>query len=132
MILVRPYRDDDLPALREIHAARKLLCYLPNPDEEDMLLSAVLENGRGRPELAVFLRPTVEAHLVIDPEIATRVERTKKFLMLNLEIEKAAKRLGIREVNCWVSPELRDTFGKLLLRLGWHRQLWDSYSKKAQ
>lgn len=128
MLLVRPYTDSDLERMKEIHAAQGLGYELPDLSKPEFIIRSVIENGSGV-EAGLFLRKTAEVYLLMDR--MTRKAGLGRLLIFDREITPIAKREGLSDVACWIPPEAEARFGKLLLHLGWQKQLWSSYSRKV-
>ena len=148
---IREYTENDLDALRAIHAAQGFDYALPdlsNPlfvaklvlTEEDVAPGfsparvgaghtsgdAALKGGatKSKPENivgAALLRLTAEAYLLLDPKAGAPRERWQWLLALQAAAERDAWQRGLEDVHAWLPPPIAKKFGKRLQRLGWVR-----------
>ena len=125
---IRPYTEADLERLKAIHAAQGFDYELPDLSKPEFIIRAVIENGNGV-EAGLFLRKTAEVFLLMEP--TTRRKGIGRLLIFDREITPLAKQEGLSHVDCWVPPKIERDFGKLMLRLGWYKQLWSSYTRKV-
>jgi hypothetical protein len=151
-MLIREYRDSDLPALRAIHAAQGFDYALPNltnplfvtklvltprVDEADAGLCSgaagcARTESRGEIVAAAFLRLTAEAYLLLDPRVGTPRQRWQWLLALHSAAERDAWQRGLEDVHAWLPPPITKQFGKRLTRLGWLRDdTWTPYCKRV-
>lgn len=128
MIVVRPFAEDDKPAIAAMHAAQGF--HYDEPDWSRMLLSAVVEVD-GRVEMAAFLRKSSEAYLLLTPQ-TNRRGQLGQILMLHRELLRPAKRVGFEDVHCFLPPEIAAKFGKLLMHMGWEKPLWTCFSRRVE
>ena len=130
-MLIRPYHSTDSEAVKALFVAQNLPYDQPDFEKPEFLVRAILENGTGRPEMALFLRKTAETYLIFDPQTTSKRETIGRILSLTKECIPAASRAGLTDVHAWIPPEIEAKFGKLLIRLGWEREAWVSYSRKV-
>ncbi len=127
MTIVRPFHDKDKPYVHRMYAASGF--GYQEPEWDEMILSAVVEVD-GSPTMAAFLRQTATVYMVMDSAIKmSKRGRLGQFLILNRELLMPAQKLGITEVEAFVPPSIDDSFGKVLLHVGWQRNLWPCYSR---
>lgn len=130
MIVVRPYRAQDEPAITRLHQAQGLA--YTAPDWKKCEVSALIEVD-GQIQMAAFLRKTAETYLLMDPTAQVRKrERLGQLLILHKEMIPAAQRAGLQDVHCWLPPQLEPRFGRLLLHMGWTKPLWPCYSREVE
>jgi len=157
---IREYTEQDLSALRAIHAAQGFEYALPdlrNPlfvtklvlfdenvappfraasvplSDEAASRDAGLKPGAARERIlgAAFLRLTAEAYLLLDPRAGTPRERWQWLLALHAAAERDAWQRGLEDVHAWLPPPIAKKFGKRLARLGWLRDdAWTPYCKR--
>lgn len=132
MLTIRPFLASDTDAVKALHAAQGLPYELPDWEKPEFLVRAVLENGTGRAEMALFLRKTAEVFLLFDPHENRKREIYGRILAMTRECVPAAKRVGLEDVHAWIAPEIEEKFGKVLLHLGWKREAWVSYSRRIE
>ena len=148
---IREYTENDLDALRAIHATQGFDYALPdlsNPlfvtklvlTEEDVAPGfspalggagqpsgdAALKGGAPKSEReniigAALLRLTAEAYLLLDPKAGTPRDRWQWLLALQSAAESDAWQRGLEDVHAWLPPPIAKKFGKRLECLGWVR-----------
>lgn len=91
---------------------------------------ADLVGPRPRAVMASLLRLTAEVYLLHDPRAGTPRQRWQWLLALHRAAEQDAYDRGLADVHCWLPPQVQRPFGRRLLRLGWEKQLWPSFSRK--
>lgn len=131
MLTIRPYLSSDAEAVKVLHAAQNLPYALPDWNKPEFLVRAVLENGTGKAEMALFLRKTAETFLLFDPRNSRR-EIIGRILAMTKECEGVAKRAGLTDCHAWLPAEIEPRFGKLLIHLGWKREAWPCYSRRIE
>ncbi len=159
-MLIREYQDDDLAALRAIHAAQGFDYPLPDlrnslfvtklvlsdenvappfraasvpMNDEAASRAAGLEASATRERIlgAALLRLTAEAYLLLDPRAGTPRERWQWLLALHAAAERDAWQRGLEDVHAWLPPPIAKKFGKRIARLGWLRDdAWTPYCKR--
>ena len=145
-MLIREYREEDLEALRAIHATQGFDYALPdlsNPlfitklvlarDSECTTNNASLEASAAQGQIlgSVLLRLTAEAYLLLDRKTGTPRDRWRWILALQAAAERDAWQRGLEDVHAWLPPPIAKKFGKRLERLGWLRDdAWTPYCKK--
>lgn len=115
--LVRPYRSEDLDAIRRIHADSKLDYRLPNLESPLFLVKTVVERD-GKPTTLLAGKIDVECYLMTSGDALSRLQ----------DIEAAQSRFlhelwmkGVDSVYCGVPAVVNRHFGKHMERLGWER-----------
>jgi hypothetical protein len=145
-MLVREYTEDDLDALRAIHAAQGFDYALPDLSNPLFVTKLVLADAAGtkgkgagagssavtdqsgRIIGAALLRLTAEAYLLLDPKAGTPRERWQWLLALHAAAERDAWHRGLEDVHAWLPPPIAKKFGKRIERLGWRRDdTWTPY-----
>jgi len=142
---IREYHENDLAALRAIHAAQGFDYSLPdlstplfvtklvlaNEDDAQPRKQSQLEAGATKILGAAFLRLTAEAYLLLDPGLGTPRERWQWLLALHAAAERDAWQRGLEDVHAWLPPPIAQKFGKRIRRLGWLRDdTWTPYCKR--
>jgi hypothetical protein len=155
---VREYTENDLDALRAIHASQGFNYALPdlhNPlfvtklvlsdsavdagfspassFAESVPKDAALKGAATNEKIlgAAFLRLTAEAYLLLDPREGTPRERLQCLLTLHEAARRDAWQRGLEDVHAWLPPPIAKKFGKRLARLGWLRDdSWTPYCKR--
>jgi hypothetical protein len=132
-MLVREYRDGDLPELRRIHAAQDFSYEFPDLENPLFVSKVVLAEDDGGSVLgAALLRLTAEAYLLLDPRSGTPHERWQRVQILQHATEQDAWRRGLEDVHAWLPPRVAKRFGKRIERLGWVRDdSWRPYWKRV-
>lgn len=156
---VRPYEEEELEALKRIHAAQgfgyafpdlrnplfltKLVLVGEKAGSEEPCQDGALRGERGAPREveqaekgivgAALLRLTAEAYLLLDPKAGTPRERWEWLLGLHAATEQDAVARGLEDVHAWLPPEIAAKFGKRLAKLGWVRDdRWTPYCKRLR
>jgi hypothetical protein len=128
-MLVRPYTDADLAAVRAMHAAQGFDYELPDPASPLFLVRAVVEDG-GRPCMAALLRLTAEAYLLADPSAGGGPrQRWQWLLALHDATRQAAAAHGLADVQAFLPPRVARAFGRRLEKIGWRRDPWTCYTR---
>ncbi|HEY6206826.1 MAG TPA: hypothetical protein VIW21_11730 [Chthoniobacterales bacterium] len=145
-MFVRPYRESDLAALRQIHSSQDFPYAFPDLNNALFLTKIVLTDKddahRDATEAqsdsaadnivgAAFLRLTAEAYLLLDPQLTKPRQRWQGLLKLHEAARLDAQRRGLEDVHAWLPPRIGKTFGRRLERLGWRRDDdWTPYCKR--
>lgn len=124
MILIRPILGEDEPRLKQMAADQGFDFILPTLDQ--ISLGTIVEVDR-KVEMALLLRPTVEAYLLLDKENHSKRDRIGKLLAIHKELIGPAKEGGLTDVHAWLPPEIEKRFGALLLHMGWRKSEWPCY-----
>ncbi|GAC1675396.1 MAG: hypothetical protein PVS2B2_10310 [Candidatus Acidiferrum sp.] len=134
--MIRTYQQEDLPALRAIHAAQGFDYALPDLGNPLFVTKLVLgedASAEEQPRIvgAALLRLTAEAYLLLDPKGGTPRERWQWLRTLHDAAERDAWRRGLEDVHAWLPPPISAKFGKHIERLGWARDdAWTPYCKR--
>jgi hypothetical protein len=141
---VRDYTEQDLDALRAIHAAQGFDYKLPDLGNPLFVTKLILTGEKLEPSGvtttraetilgAALLRLTAEAYLLLDPRAGTPRERWHWLMALHTATERDAWQRGLEDVHAWLPPPITKKFGKRMERLGWVRDdEWTPYCKKLQ
>ena len=142
-MLVRPYRESDLAALRKIHAAQDFPYPFPDLRNPLFLTKIVLTDGDPSSGTAksqapqenilgaALLRLTAEAYLLLDPQQGTPRQRWQSLLTLHAATQQDAAQRGLEDVHAWLPPRIAAKFGRRIERLGWRRDdAWTPYCKR--
>lgn len=79
---LRFYEPKDAQAIQEIFAAQKLETDLPLPDKDRATLFGLVGEEGGRIVLAILMRLTAEAHLVIRPDEPQAARKVRQAVAL--------------------------------------------------
>jgi hypothetical protein len=129
MMLIRPYTDADLDALRAMHAAQNFSYELPDLADPLFVMRAVVEED-GAPRMAALLRLTAEAYLLADPREGTPRQRWQWLMALHESTRRAAKACGLVDVQAFLPPPIARAFGRRLETLGWRNDPWRCYTRR--
>lgn len=129
-MLIRNYTEEDLGALKHLHAARSMPYSFPNLSSPLFLSKIVLERD-SEIFAAALLRVTAEAYVLLDPEAGTPCDRWRALLLLHEAARGDAARRGLDDAHCWVPPQVARSFGRRIESLGWEREKWDCYSRSV-
>jgi hypothetical protein len=142
---VREYRESDLAALKQIHAAQKFPYPFPDLANPLFVTKIVLTDddqnvapgfspasvGEGKIVGAALLRLTAEAYLLLDPQAGSPRQRWQSLLTLHEAARDEAWQRGLEDVHAWLPPAIAEKFGRRLGGLGWLRDdAWTPYCKK--
>ncbi|HTD21848.1 MAG TPA: hypothetical protein VK738_04295 [Terriglobales bacterium] len=124
---IRHATAEDARALKAIHAQMGIDYQLP--ELEKMASAIVFEDDSGTVRMAILLRPTVEAYMLVDREdkVSAR-ERWSRFLCIHKAALQDAAAKGIEDGYAFPPPHLDKSFGRKLKRLGWFRP-WPAWNK---
>jgi hypothetical protein len=128
-MLVRPYTDADLAALRAMHAAQGFGYELPDLSDPLFLVRTVVEN-EGRARMAALLRLTAETYLLADPRDGTPRRRWQWLQSLHEATRQEATERGLADVQAFLPPQVARAFGRRLESLGWRRDPWPCFTRR--
>ena len=123
MITIRHAMPEDVALL---HAADGFEYQLPEFDRPDWVVRAVLEDD-GKPNMALLLRRTAEAYLLVGDQAGHGADRIGKILALEREVNAIAAGRGYQDIHAWLAPPIARNFGRHLLKRGWTKPLWEDY-----
>lgn len=130
-MLIRLYRNSDLPQVERIHSAQGFGYPLPPIDEPIVCTKLVLEDG-GTVRLAAFLKLTAEAFLLMDKKFGSPEERFIAFAALHEQVRLDAEARGLTDVHAFLPPVVARRFGDRLQALGWMREPWSPFTRNVQ
>jgi hypothetical protein len=126
----REYQSSDRPALEAMHAAQGFDYSLPDLDDPKLWITRmVITNESGRPTQAILGRLTSEAFYLDDPNAHSPATRMRRFLTLQGIAATEGKHAGMDSVHVWLPPQIKETFGGQLERLGWREFTWPVYMR---
>jgi hypothetical protein len=129
-MLIRPYTESDLDALRRIHAAQGFDYAFPNLDDPLFVSKLIVEDAAGQPTMAALARLTCEMYLLADPTAGTPRTRYETLLALHRAGESDLRARGLEDAHAWIPPRIAQRFGRRLTALGWIRDdAWTPYCK---
>lgn len=128
---IRAYTEEDLDAVRAMHAAQGFRYALPDPSDPLLLVRAVIED-EGRPRMAALLRLTAEAYLLADPRDGNPRQRWQWLLALHESTRRAAAARGLADAQAFLPPAVARAFGRRLELLGWRRDPWPCYTQRLR
>jgi len=124
---IRHARPEDEKAFKAMHAKMGMDYQLP--ELEKMASALVFEDDGGSVRMAILLRPTVEAYMLVDrAEKLDPREQWARFLCLHKAALKDADSKGIEDVYAFLPPTLEGSFGRKLKKLGWFRP-WTAWNR---
>lgn len=129
---VRAYRESDLERLRELHRKQGFEYPFPDLDDPVFCVGAIAEDGIGLPQAAGFLKVHAEAYLLFNPEFGTPQQRWQTLLAIHENVRQNALRMGFDSVTAYIPTGLPRAFKRRLVRLGWGKDLWESYSYRVR
>ena len=133
-MLIRPYTDADLDALRRAHASQGFDYPFPDLRDPIFVSKLVLEDDAGQLVMASLARLTCEMYLLLDRDAATAnaagnpQERYAQLLALHNAGEQDLLARGLDDAHAWLPPPIAKRFGRRLTSLGWIRDdAWTPY-----
>jgi hypothetical protein len=130
-MLIRPYTNSDLDALRHIHARQRFDYAFPNIDDPIFVSKLVVEDGAGRAVMASLARLTCEMYLLADPTAGSPRDRYANLLALHAAGENDLFARGLDDAHAWLPSAIAKRFGRRLEALGWIRDdRWTPYCRR--
>ena len=118
-MLIRPYTESDVDALRRMHAAQGFDYPFPNLDDPIFVSKLVVEDDAGRAVMASLARLTCEIYLLADPGAGKPRDRFSRLLALHAAGERDLLARGLDDAHAWLPPRVAHRFGRRLEALGW-------------
>jgi len=130
-MLVRPYTESDLEALRHMHASQGFDYPFPDLADPIFVSKLVLEDDAGKNAMASLARLTCEMYLLVDREARVPPDRRwAQLLALHAAGERDLAARGLDDAHAWLPPPVAKRFGRRLGALGWQRDdTWTPYCK---
>lgn len=127
--MIRPYRTSDAIDLRQIFEQQGIEYECLDFNDRSVLSKVVFEKD-GKAGMAILCRLTAEAYFLMDKEFGLPDEKWAAFLQLHEAAREDCLKRGLTDVYCWVPPMIAKSFGRRLMRIGWGRNLWPSFTRK--
>lgn len=127
---MRPYRPEDLDAIKRIHADSKLNYRFPDLSSPLFIVKTVVERA-GKPTTLLAGKIDVETYLMTSGTAAERledIEAAQESFLADLWAQ------GIDTAYCGVPPAVNRHFAKHMERLGWERgrQGWVNFFRDTR
>lgn len=122
-MIIREYKESDLPAIQISIANREFAFPFPNPSEQGVVIRQVIED-EGLPVGLGLVQMTHQAWMVIDPNWRTPKWRWEALQSLHVNLSAVCDEKRIAEVNAWTPSR---AFGRRLVSLGWMQSEYPSY-----
>ena len=130
-MLIRPYTELDLRALRLMHTAQGFDYAFPNLDDPIFVSKLVVEDDSGHPVMASLARLTCEMYLLADPGAGNPRDRFACLLALHAAGECDLLARGLDDAHAWLPPRIAKRFGRRLEALGWvPDNRWTPYCRR--
>jgi hypothetical protein len=133
-VLIRPYTDADLDALRRAHVSQGFDYPFPDLRDPIFVSKLVLEDDAGQVAMASLARLTCEMYLLMDRDAEKTSaagnprERFARLLGLHNATEQDLLARGLDDAHAWLPPPIAQRFGRRLTALGWVRDdAWTPY-----
>jgi hypothetical protein len=133
-VLIRPYTDADVDALRRAHASQGFDYPFPDLRDPIFVSKLVLEDDAGEVVMASVARLTCEMYLLMNRggESAKAAGKPQERYARLLALHKAGERdllaRGLDDAHAWLPPPVAKRFGRRLTKLGWIRDdVWTPY-----
>jgi hypothetical protein len=138
-VLIRPYTESDLDALRRAHASQGFDYPFPDLRDPIFVSKLVLEDDAGQVVMASLARLTCEMYLLLDRDAKSvkaagkPQERYARLLALHRAGEQDLLARGLDDAHAWLPPPIAKRFGRRLTALGWVRDdAWTPYCFRLQ
>ena len=130
-VLVRPYTEADLDALRRMHALQGFDYAFPDLANPLFVSKLVVEDDDGRAVMASLARLTCEMYLLVAPGEGKPRERYARLVALHRAGERDLVARGLEDAHAWLPPPIAKKFGRRLAAFGWVRDdAWTPYSRR--
>jgi hypothetical protein len=130
-MLIRPYRESDLDALRAMHKSQGFDYAFPDISDPLFLSKMAVEEDDGRVAMASLARLTCEVYLLLDPSAGTPRDRYARILELHQAAEGDLAARGLEDAHAWLPPRIARRFGRRLEDLGWVRDdAWTPFCRR--
>lgn len=117
----------DVPRMQEIFSQQGFDYEFPNV--RMMVAAQVLEED-GQIVQAVLARPTVELYFLSDGRWRSPRWRLEAFRRIHESMRRELVGKGVRDVHCWLPPEIAKSFGGRLMRdFGWTKPTWANFTR---
>lgn len=141
-MIERPMIPEDVTSVTELHRACGLEYELPDLNCRSMLVKHVIED-EGKVPMAALVRMTAEMYLLVDAKWRSPAWRSQAFSRLEHGVEERLSHLYLQSTAhpfesarhvedecCWMPPVLEKSFGRRLMRYGWLKNEWPTYSRR--
>ena len=130
-MLIRPYTEADLDALRRIHAQQGFDYAFPDLADPIFISKLVVEDDAGRAVMASLARITCEMYLLADLAAGTPRDRYERLIALHAAGKRDLLSRGLDDAHAWLPPPVAKRFGRRLEALGWIRDdAWTPYCRR--
>ncbi len=129
-MIIREYTEKDYGNIKRLHALSGLDYTLPpNLSDAGFFASRIVEDEQGI-GMACLFRRSAEAYLIVNKNWKSPAWRLEAILKLHYECNGALKSAGVVDVVAFIPPQVCESFGRRLERLGWSkcREDWKAYS----
>lgn len=123
---VRHLEDGDIAALQQLADASGF----PYPDLNDPLIEVVqvVVDSQDRPVVAIVAKRLVEIYMYVDAE-RSPVVKMDALKLAHPSMAAALRDIGYQTAECFLPPEVQESFGNRLIRtFGWVHN-WHSFGK---
>jgi hypothetical protein len=128
---LRDYKSTDRADLEAMQRAQGFDYKLPDLNDPRLWIARrVMVDEKDRPTHAILGRLTSEAYYLNFPRKENPITQMKRFLSMHEIACAAGKQAGLDSCHIWIPPEIKETFGPQLERLGWVEYTWATFSKQ--
>ena len=130
-LLIRPYQESDLAALRRMHTQQGFDYEFPDIADPIFLSKLVVEDEHESVVMASLARITCEMYLLADPGSGSPRDRYARIVALHEAGERDLLARGLEDAHAWLPPAIAKKFGRRLGGLGWVRDdAWTPYCRR--
>src|SRR5215472_14160111 len=129
--MIRKYQPSDFRALKAIFEDQHFEYDLPDLDSPLFMGKLVLEE-RGFPVMALASRLTAEEYFLVDRGWGSPEQKWQAFLGLHEAARKDLYQKGLEDCYCWLPPQIEKSIGRRLMRLGWEKNKWPSFTRRLE
>jgi hypothetical protein len=132
-LIIRQFTEHDLDWIKKVHKESGFDYELPTFSGENFFSRRVVADHQAE-GMASFMKLTAEAYLICDPTWRNSAWRYEALRQLQTICNKDAQYYGVKEVHCFIPPEIEKTFGRRLKRMGWSFYMdkeWKCFSREV-
>lgn len=117
--------------VKELHNRMAVGYEFPDIGGPLFAVRKMITDEHGEAQAAAALKLVGEAFLWINPD-DDDFSKTANIVRLAQACHEHAKALQLEDVSAWIPPHIEAQFGNMLLRMGWTRSPWASWSARIK